>query len=175
MTVAIGSENPVKIEAVKQAFKKVFPKKKFIFKLAQVSSGVSNQPMSDLEGIKGARNRAKQILEKFKADFGIGLEGCIQKIGKNYFNCGWIVILDKNGVEGIASTAKIHVAPKLIRLIKKKNELGDAEDILTGKKNIKQTIGHFGIMTRGIIKREKAYRDATITALSRWIRKDFYE
>jgi len=175
MIIAIGSENPVKIEAVKEAFQRVFPKKNLVFKFAKVPSGVSDQPMSDLEGIKGAKNRAKKALKMFKADFGIGLEGCIQKINKNWFDGPWCVIIDKNGREGIAAGAKIHVAPKLLKLIKKGYELGTANDILTGKRNTKQKEGHFGIMTKGILGREKVYKDAVIAALGRWIRKDFYE
>ncbi|MDI6592000.1 MAG: inosine/xanthosine triphosphatase [Patescibacteria group bacterium] len=175
MIIAIGSENPVKIKAVKGAFKKVFSKKKLTFKFAKVPSGISDQPMSDLEGIEGARNRAKRVLEKFKADFGIGLEGSIQKIGKDWFNGPWCVIVDKMGREGIAAGAKIHVAPKFLKLIKKGYELGIANDILTGRKNTKQKEGHFGIMTKGILGREKIYKDAVISALGRWLRKDFYE
>lgn len=175
MIIAIGSQNPVKVKAVKSAFLEVWPKRKFVFKTIKVASGVSDQPMADLAGIKGARNRARKALKKLKTDFGVGLEGCIQRIGKSYFNCGWIVILDKNGREGIASTARIDVAPKLIKLLKKGHELGAANDILTGKKNTKQDIGHFGIMTNGILRREEIYKDAVITALGRWIRKDFYE
>ena len=60
MKVAIGSTNPVKIAAVKSAFKKVWPNKKFTFKGIKVNSGVSHQPMSDIESIKGAGNRAKK-------------------------------------------------------------------------------------------------------------------
>jgi len=175
MKIAIGSQNPIKIKAVKSAFLEVWPNKKLIFNTERISSGVSNQPMSDLEGIRGAKGRSRRALRKLKADFGIGLEGCIQNIGKDWFDCGWVVILDKYGREGIASTAKIHVAPKIMRLIKKGYELGAANDILTGKTNTKQDIGHFGIMTNGILKREKIYRDAVITALGRWIRKEFYE
>ena len=53
MKIAVGSENPVKINAVKHAFKLVWPKKKWEVIGVKVTSGVSDQPMSDVESIKG--------------------------------------------------------------------------------------------------------------------------
>src|SRR5258708_25029535 len=69
MKVAIGSDNPVKIKAVKDAFKTIWPKKKFTFKGYKVPSGVSDQPMSPEECIKGAKNRARRVLKLSKANF----------------------------------------------------------------------------------------------------------
>ena len=75
MKVAIGSKNPVKIEAVKEAFGKVWPDQDFEFIGIEVPSGVPDQPMSDEESIKGATTRANNALDRLNADFGIGLEG----------------------------------------------------------------------------------------------------
>ncbi len=63
LKVAVGSMNPVKIEAVKLAFKKVFPKKQLEIVGVEVDSGVSVQPMNDRESIKGAKNRAYTKIE----------------------------------------------------------------------------------------------------------------
>lgn len=52
--VAVGSTNPVKIEASKLAFEAVWPKRVFEVEGVSVSSGVSDQPMSDQESITGA-------------------------------------------------------------------------------------------------------------------------
>ena len=54
MKVAVCSTNPVKIEATRQAFAKVWPKEKWEIISVEVESGVSNQPMSDKESIKQA-------------------------------------------------------------------------------------------------------------------------
>jgi non-canonical (house-cleaning) NTP pyrophosphatase len=55
--IYIGSLNPVKIECVRQAFQKVFNHEDYLFTGKYVSSGVSDQPMSDRETYEGARNR----------------------------------------------------------------------------------------------------------------------
>ena len=68
MIVAVGSLNPVKIQATLNAFKKFWPDKSWKIIGIETPSGVSDQPMSDNEYIKGA-------FKKIKADFGVGLEG----------------------------------------------------------------------------------------------------
>ena len=58
-TVIIASENPVKINAVKGAFHKVFPNIPFKFVGIDVPSNVSPQPRSEKECIQGANNRVE--------------------------------------------------------------------------------------------------------------------
>lgn len=176
MIVAIGSTNPAKIKAVETAFKKVWPKKKFKFIPTKVNSGVSKQPKSDEECIKGARNRAKLSMRKTKSDFGVGLEGGLQKIGKNWFDSGWIVVIDKDGIEGIGCSIKMQTPNKMINLINKKDlELGEVDDIIFNIKNSKQKQGHFGLMTNNAIRRSHAYSHAVISALVRFINPDIFE
>ncbi|MDD2732103.1 MAG: inosine/xanthosine triphosphatase [Candidatus Pacebacteria bacterium] len=175
MKVAVGSLNPVKIKAAELAFKEVWPEKDWDVLSTEAVSGVSNQPMSDKEAVLGARNRAKQAIEKTQADYGVGIEGGIQEIDGSYFDCGWIVILDKENNEGIGSTIKMIVPEKMIGMIKKGIELGSVNDIIFNKSNSKQNEGHFGSMTNNIITRTKGYKDGVIAALSRFIRPDLFE
>lgn len=101
MKVAVGSTNPVKIEAVKDAFKKVWSEKKWEVVGFAIPSGVSSQPKSDLESIKGATNRARGAFKKTKADYAVGLEGGLSKINNLWFDTAWIVILNKKEEQGI--------------------------------------------------------------------------
>jgi inosine/xanthosine triphosphatase len=174
MKVAVGSENPVKINAVKHAFKLMWPKKKWQVVGVKVPSGVSDQPMSDEESIKGATNRARRSLKLAKADFGVGLEGGIQKIGNKWFDCGWIVVVDKKGRVGIGSSARIETAPAILKLIKKGIELGSANDKVFKAENSKQKGGHFSLMTDGLITRKDGYLDAVIFALSRFLHPELW-
>lgn len=174
MKVAVGSENPVKINAVKHAFSVVWPKKKFEVIGISVKSGVTDQPMSDEEGIKGATNRAKKALKELKADYGVGLEGGMHKIGKKWFDSGWIVIIDKKGRVGIGSSARIETAPAIVKLVKKGVELGAADDKIFKKKHSKQKEGHFGLMTNGIITRKDGYMHGIVFALSRFLHPELF-
>ncbi|MCJ7827592.1 inosine/xanthosine triphosphatase, partial [Patescibacteria group bacterium] len=92
--VAVGSGNPVKLGCTQKAFTSYWSGKKFEFVAEGVRSGVADQPMSDEECIKGAKHRAKKVLEKMKADFGVGIEGGIIKADGQYFARAWVAIVD---------------------------------------------------------------------------------
>lgn len=174
MKVAVGSMNPVKIDAVRQAFESLFPDDKWDVEGIDIKSGVSDQPMSDKESIRGARARAKRAIKKLNADYGVGLEGGLQKIGKHWFDCGWIAVIDKHNNEGIGSSMRILMPEKMMQLIFKGKELGEVSDIIFNKTNSKQAEGHFGIMTKNLITRTHGYKDGVIVALSRFVYKDLF-
>lgn len=173
--VAIGSNNPVKIDAVTHAFQMVWPDKEFEFVGIDVDSGVSPQPMSDEESIKGAKNRAIRAREKVQADYGVGLEGGLQETEGLWLNCGWIAVVDKTGKEGIGATIKLEVSPREMKHIHEGKELGEVNDLMFHKTNSKQDMGHFGLMTNGALPRMRAYTDGVISALVRFIHPNLWE
>lgn len=167
--VAVGSTNPVKIEAVRIAFEMLWPEQLWEISSISLASGVASQPMSDLESITGARNRAKGALISGNAAYGVGLEGGLQQIDKWWFDSGWIVVIDRNGQEGIGSTAKLIVPPQMITMVLQGMEVGEAVDTLFQQQNSKQADGHFGLMTKNTITRTRAYTDGVLTALTRFV------
>lgn len=175
MKVAVGSTNPIKIEATKKAFQKVWPNKKWQIIGLDVKSGISNQPMSDTESIKGATNRAKSALKVGKADFGVGIEGGLHQIGAIWFDTAWIVVINKSGKKGIGSTYRLQTPNRFMKMIKKGKEIGEAADEIFKTKNSKQKSGHFGLMTKGIISRADAYTNGIICTLSRFIRPEIFD
>ncbi|OGY19183.1 MAG: hypothetical protein A2784_02550 [Candidatus Chisholmbacteria bacterium RIFCSPHIGHO2_01_FULL_48_12] len=174
MKVAVGSKNPVKIEAVKLAFEQIWPQRKWQVMAIEVKHGITDQPMSDRESIRGAKNRARRALKKLGADFGVGLEGGLQKIGQSWFDCGWAVVVDKQGRVGMGSTARMIVPQTIMRLIKQGKELGEALDKVWNRANTKQAEGHFGLMTNKVITRTQGYRDGMIMALARFIQPHLF-
>ena len=95
--VAIGSDNPAKSNAVKQAFNKMMRGGTWEFRGVKVSSGVSDQPRGHEETILGARNRANAARERLDADFGVGLEGGLEELNYRVFDIGWICVVDRAG------------------------------------------------------------------------------
>ena len=126
------------------------------------------------ESILGATNRAKKALKKENTDFGVGLEGGIQKIGDEHIVSGWAVVIDKNGTLGIGSSIGMRVPEKIIKLIESGKELGDAIDITFKGDNLKQKEGFFGIMTNSAITRTHGYRDGTIAALTPFLHPEVF-
>jgi len=104
MLFAVGTTNQAKLAAVEGVIAKLFEaeNKSLEIKGVTVSSGVGDQPISAEETMLGAQNRAKAALAAVPtADFGIGLEGGLEKIGDLYFECGWMAVVDRQGKLGL--------------------------------------------------------------------------
>lgn len=174
--IAVGSKNPVKIEAVRLAFTDVWPEIEWEIVGSEIDSGVSSQPMSDRESVKGATNRAKRALKLHQADFGVGLEGGIQKVGQEYIDSGWMIVVAKDGRVGIGSSVRMHTPHKMMKMVLEEGkELGEVCDILFKRKNTKHAEGQFGLMTKNLITRTEGYRHGVISALVRFIHPDLYD
>ncbi|MGI5240091.1 DUF84 family protein [Dactylosporangium sp. CA-139066] len=165
MLVAVGSRNPVKVASVRAAFNAVWPGSEWCVEGCSVASGVSDQPMSDEEARSGARTRAVVARQTANADYGVGLEGGLQQVGPHWFNCGWVYVVDREGIEGMASTVRIVVPPTVMQLIWQGHELGDACDQIFKARNTKQHGGIFGLLSNGAIDRTSAFTDAVVAAV----------
>lgn len=174
MEVAVGSKNPVKIEAVKLAFEALWPEQEWRVSGVDVASGVPDQPMNDAESIQGAHNRAERALKALSADYGVGLEGGLQKTGSRWLDCGWVSVIAKDGNEGIGSTVKMVVPKKMMDLIHAGNELGDVCDMVFNEQDLRRGAGHFGIMTKNQITRTRGYKDGVIAALTYFVHPDLH-
>ena len=176
MIIAVGSTNPVKINAAQIAFSQVFPEQKIVINHKKVDSGVPEQPWGE-DTIRGAMNRAKKILELIKdANFGIGLEGGIEQNSFGYFTFGWAAVTDKTNKLGLGRSGNLEVPQKLIDFIKQENlEMGLALDKMVGTDNIKQKEGYVGYVTGNLITRTDLYVQATICALAKFIKPKFFQ
>ena len=172
--IIIASRNPIKINATRLAFEQTFPDKVFQFEGVSISSDISDQPMSSNETLKGAVNRSNNAkLECMNADYWIGIEGGVEKNGKEMQVFAWIYIQSKEMV-GKARTATFDLPKKIIELIDSGMELGDADDVIFNRKNSKQKNGAVGILTKDLIDREKYYTHAIIMALIPFNNMDLY-
>ncbi|HEX6446890.1 MAG TPA: inosine/xanthosine triphosphatase [Streptosporangiales bacterium] len=168
MFVAVGSANPVKADATRQAFSQVWPTSSADVESVAVPSGVSAQPMNDVECIEGARNRAILAREALDADYGVGIEGGLVHVGGLWFNGGWVVVVDREFREGLGSTFRVPVPSVVMRRIEHGAELAEALDEALGVTDTKYGPGHFGHMTNGVVTRTHGYVDAVAAALARF-------
>ena len=172
--VIIASKNPVKINSVKIAFDQMFPSDVFEFNEIEVSSDVSDQPLSDSETLQGAINRSNNAKSKHAdADYWVGIEGGVDKKDNQMEVFAWIFI-QSNDLEGKARTATFNLPKKIIELIDSGMELGDANDIVFNRKNSKQKNGAVGILTGDLIDRERYYTHAITMALIPFKNIDLY-
>lgn len=174
--VIIASKNPVKINAVKSGFEKMFPDEVFVYEGISAASGVQDQPMSDEETLVGAKNRADHASRELSdADFWVGIEGGVQKKNEEMECFAWIVIRSKNGEIGKSRTGTFFLPYQAITLINKGIELGVANDRVFGSTDSKQGRGAVGILTDNMIDRTQYYTHAVILALIPFKNKAYYE
>ena len=174
MIITVGSQNPTKRIATQLAFSKVWPNKKIEINSIKTDSGISPQPLTNAETIIGAKNRAIQAIKLSKSSFGVGLEGGLHQINGKWFDGGWAVVIDNKGNEGIGSTAGVEVPQKIMDIIGKGYELGEAIDTFFSTTNARQKEGFFGLITNNAITRSTGYSDAVVMALSRFINPKVY-
>lgn len=173
MRIAVGSENPVKISAVKNVVSGIWVDADVV--AVKVSPGVSEQPTSDDEAIKGALRRASLSLEKTGADLGIGLEGFTADTKHGMFVSGWVVAINKNGEVGLGGGGKLLLPEKIASEVRKGKELGPAVDKFVGGHNIKQKQGAVGVLTNDLVSRTAAFERCVIYALAKFINPKYYE
>jgi inosine/xanthosine triphosphatase len=174
--VLVGSKNEVKVGAVRQAFEGVLPNNDWTVEGMEVNSGVSEQPLDEQETVIGARNRANALKEQAKADYYVGIEGGLIHSAGQWMECGWVVILDNKNNEGIAASAKMMIPEKVYEFLRTgEHTLNDVCEKYFEVKDAGKKMGYFGIMTNGVVDRERAYIDAVAFALSRFAHPEIFE
>lgn len=174
--VVVASLNPVKINASKLGFEAMFPGVKFSFEGVSVASGVSKQPITDKETLRGALNRIRNAKKKKPdADFYIGLEGGAEDIDGELHEFAWIVIKSAEGRVGKGKSITF-IAPPIFRQLAvfEGKEIGDICDLVFKKLNSKQQMGAIGLLTNGAIDRTSQYRQAVVAALIPFVQCEHY-
>ena len=173
MKVAVGSANPVKIQAVREVFREVFGEKVEITSV-KVDSGVPTQPFKE-DTIKGALNRAKNALKLTDADFGVGIESGVMKFGEKWYNFGFIAIIDKKGNVGTGTSGWFECPISVLRELEKGKELGQVMSEITGQPNLQRREGAIGILTKGKITRKELYKHGLFMALARFLSPEIFK
>ena len=177
MRIVVGSQNPVKLEAVSVAFARFFPDVSFEVQPVSVPSGVSVQPLSDAETLLGATNRARAARELERdADFWLGIEGGLQPVPcepVSYLSYCWVVVLGRQQA-GRARSASYELPKAICDLIRQGMELGDADDLIFGVSGSKRDSGGVGLLTDGRVTRSQFYAEAVKLALIPFVNPELF-
>lgn len=203
MKIAVGSTNPVKINAVITAASETWPD--VLVKGFDVSSGVDDQPRSDKETMTGAINRAKGALEEIlrlsgslqttrdaqdgKTDIpslsvlsknsddqvlGVGLEGGVFTNEEGeLWSTVWAAVIDQDGFFFTANGARCKVPEPIADLIQQGQEMGPVVDKFVKGGSVRQKEGMIGVITKGFVDRTEEYRAIAKFALGLWYGKDW--
>ena len=169
---AVGSTNPAKVAAVREALSTLAPG--CVVVPVAAASGVGAQPFGDAATRAGALERARNALTKTGADIGFGLEGGVDLDGDRVWLLSWVAAVDPRGHEGYASGLRMLLPPSLAGGLRSGAELGTLIDDLFGVTDSKSASGAIGLLTAGAVSRTDAFADLVAMSLAPWIHPDHY-
>lgn len=172
MKIAIGTDNPVKIRAVRNVLRKVYPEAQVVS--LKVLSRIARQPKGDRQTRRGAANRAHAARLAAKADWGVGIEAGIVESEFGMMTCAWCVIQDRAGRVGVGGSTNMLLPDQVADRIRKGAELGEAMDEFAGIRDVKRKMGAIGVLTRGLSDRQRAYEFVVKLAVAKFLWKDKY-
>ncbi|KAK3376052.1 inosine triphosphate pyrophosphatase-like protein [Lasiosphaeria ovina] len=178
--IAVGSLNPVKIDAALEGFRSVFPGATFSATGVLANPGVDSQPFLDGMALLGAWNRAQHVLRLCPdADYWVGIQGGVQwdpyglNTGEGNGYSGqlqafsWVVVLggDRGELMGKSRTVTHYLPSDVTDLMRFGYDLGSAHYRAHRGIDYNPTDGSVGLLTHGIYGREESYIHAIIMAL----------
>jgi inosine/xanthosine triphosphatase len=180
LMVVVGSKNPVKISAARNAVAILYPDHQVICEGMDAPSGVSDQPMSAAETRTGAINRTLYCRTTYiashdkPADFYMAMEGgvdCFDDEGPSTF--AYVVVADQQR-QSVGRSAYMPLPQSIYAELQAGAELGPLIDQRFNTRNIKQKGGAIGLLTQGKATRESIYTQALILALVPFIHPNLY-
>ncbi len=171
--VIVGSSNPVKLAAVRAVLSRVAAEIRV--EGVQVASGVPDQPFGDDETRRGAEARARAALQISAAGLAVGLEGgVVVEADGSMRTCAWAVAIGRDGTCGIGGSLSMPLPSGVADRIRSGEELGHAMDAVARKVGTKHGLGAVGILTAGLIDRQRAYETLVTYALAPWLAPEYF-
>ncbi len=163
LRVAVGSKNPSKIKAVKSVFERIFSFPVEIIP-KDVNSGVPPQPKNE-ETVRGALNRAKNAMKD--EDYSVGIEAGLfwESVMEEYVDRAYCVIIDSYGHTTFGHSGGFTYPSRVIEMVEKGMEVGEAMEIMSGIEKIKEGMGAIGYLSNSLISRAEFNAQAVLMAM----------
>jgi inosine/xanthosine triphosphatase len=182
--ICVGSLNPVKFQATKEAFSHYY--KDFELFNFNANSKVSDQPIGKENIIMGALNRAEQSLNYLNKNgyeddiYGVGIEAGLVEVphtNSGYMDFQYAVIIDKNKTFSLGAGIAFEYPRSVINkvLSRKNTEIGEIMGELADNEDLKYEEGAIGYLSKNIITRKEILTQAVICALLPIINKTLYK
>lgn len=167
MRIIIATNNPQKLQGIKNAFERYFPSNELELCSVQVDSKVPSQPCNE-DVFKGAENRIKAIRRNAENwDFLVSCEGgIIEQYGK-WYNVQVIRVEHKDGRIGMGLSQGFQIPSKYVDEVKQTSLAMVLEKVFKGK-------GGLSVLTKGVYNRQRLIEDGTVMALTRIINGEIW-
>jgi len=158
--VAVGSMNPVKIEAVRSVMESIYGDVRIT--AVDVKSNVPEQPFEE-ETVKGAENRARSALGDH--DLSVGIEAGVFEMYDGLYDIQHCVVMDRKGKITIGMGPGFRYPDKVAELIRKGHTVGKAMNVVYTNDDRGQSEGAIGILSKGLLDRKGLTEQSVITAM----------
>nr|WP_264193933.1 inosine/xanthosine triphosphatase [Marinomonas algarum] len=167
--IQVGSTNPIKVAAAKEAFTLMFPDIIIDCHGINAPSNVSDQPMTESETRQGAQNRARYCAShdiKKQMDYYVAMEGGVDQFEEGAATFAYVSILsaDHNLLAG--RSANLPLPAKIFQRLQHGEELGSIIDEVFQTDNVKQKGGAIGMLTNQLATRQSIYVQALLLAMA---------
>lgn len=171
VTVHVGTDNPVKVRAVRRVLADVFDRVRV--RGMVVVTGVPEQPV-DQQVAVGAMNRARAALGD--ADFGVGIEAGLlwdASVG-DYLDVQYCAVVDRSGRVTLGHGPGFEYPAVVVERVKHGMTVGEAMAELTGVREIGTKFGAIGYLTERRMDRDALTEAAVLMAMVPRIRRNLF-
>ena len=180
LIIAVGSTRRPKLDGVRDAIAefgpRLDPQAEFEIVGVEAPSGVPDTPLSRAEMMQGARNRAERLrriaIERSEPwNYFVGVEGGLEILADGHarlvFLENWAYVLDRSGHGSFGQSGAVAVPePLAARVVDEGIDLAQAVDAFAGMHGIRDAQGAWGVLTRDLVTRRDAFRQAVINAFA---------
>jgi inosine/xanthosine triphosphatase len=156
--IAVGSLNPVKVEAVRSVMERIFGNVRIT--PVDADTGVPEQPFGD-DTAKGAVNRAKNSIGG--RDLSVGIEAGVFETPFGLYDFQYCAVLDRKGKITIGTGMGFRYPDKVAELVRNGGTVGEAVKEVYGGTDIGKKQGAIGLLSKGLIDR-KTLTEQSVTA-----------
>ncbi|HUR68408.1 MAG TPA: inosine/xanthosine triphosphatase [Candidatus Thermoplasmatota archaeon] len=172
--IAVGSDNPVKLEAVKMAAMRLFGEADV--RGFSVDPGVPAQPFEDATW-EGARRRARLALARWpEADFGVGIEAGLFEVeaAGGVMDVQACAVVDVAGRLTYGQGPGFSYPPDVVEKLRAGRTVGEVLSDISGVEEIGKREGAVGWLSRGHVTRTQLTEPAVLMAFLPRLRSEMY-
>lgn len=158
MDIAVGSQNPVKVAAVRSVMEKIYGDVRIT--AVDVPSGVPPQPFGD-ETHRGSENRARAALGGH--DMAVGIEAGVFEMLDGLYDIQHCTIISKDGRVTYGHGSGFRYPDSIANLVRKGLTVGEAVKQVYGDTEIGKKQGAIGLLSKGLLDR-KSLTEQSVTA-----------
>lgn len=160
MDIAVGSTNMVKVSAVRAVMERVYGDVRITAR--DVDSGVPPQPFGE-QTHQGSLNRARAAIDGH--EMAVGIEAGVFEMLDGLYDIQHCTIIDKEGRETYGQGSGFRYPDAVADLVRSGMTVGNSMREIYGDTDIGKKQGAVGLLSKGLIDREKLTEQAVIAAM----------